>query len=505
MSFHQELEYGPEIQKIVGVQFSIMSPDEIRRRSVAEVITNEIIVNDTPAAGGLIDPRMGVLDHGKKCPTDELDNRHCPGYFGHIELGKKVFYMHFLKYTIKTLYTVCWRCSKLLVAPTDPELRKVIQSTRGVNRFLAVAELCSKVRMCGVRNEDGCGAPQPTIIKSEPNSIGKLCAEWNSDDVGSPASASDSDDVKESSASKVNYNQLIWDADDVERIFRRMTDDEVEIIGMNPQFCRPEWLICSVLPVPPPSVRPSVRADNNTRMEDDLTHKLCDIIKTNKTLKQKIALNAQKNVIDEWYKLLQFHVATLVNNNLPGIPQAQQRSGRPLKSIMSRLNGKEGRVRNNLMGKRVDFSARSVITPDARLKLNQLGVPYDICINLTFPEKVNAYNKERLLGYIRNGYYKYPGAKSIKRKSTGKVISLSVLDTSTIELYDGDIVNRHLIEGDIVLFNRQPSLHKMSMMQHSVVPLPYKTFRLNVSVTKPYNADFDGDKQAIHSCRQQEA
>ena len=140
--------------------------------------------------------------------------------------------------------------------------------------------------------------------------------------------------------------------------------------------------------------------------------------------------------------------------------------------------------------KRVDFSARSVITPDARLKLNQLGVPYDICINLTYPEKVNAYNKERLLSYVRNGYSKYPGAKSIKRKSTGKIISLSVVDTSTLELFEGDIVNRHLIEGDIVLFNRQPSLHKMSMMQHSVVPLPYKTFRLNVSVTKPYNADF---------------
>ena len=148
--------------------------------------------------------------------------------------------------------------------------------------------------------------------------------------------------------------------------------------------------------------------------------------------------------------------------------------------------------------KRVDYSARSVITPDARLKLNELGVPFEICMNLTYPEKVNSYNRERLLGYIRNGFTKYPGAKSIKRKSTGKLISLSVVDTSTLELFDGDIVNRHLIEGDIVLFNRQPSLHKMSMMQHRIVPLPYKTFRLNVSVTRPYNADKN------FQCRQQE-
>ena len=233
-------------------------------------------------------------------------------------------------------------------------------------------------------------------------------------------------------------------------------------------------------------------------MEDDLTHKLCDILKTNKTLKYKIKQNANKKAIDEWYQLLQYHVATLINNNLPGIPPAQQRSGRPLKAIADRLKSKEGRVRGNLMGKRVDKSARSVITPDPRLKLNQLGVPIEICKNLTYAEKVNKYNKAKLLKLVRNGYYKYPGAKSIKRKTDNKIISLSVVDTQQMDIFEGDIINRHLIKGDIVLFNRQPSLHKMSMMQHEVVPLPYKTFRLNVSVTTPYNADFDGDEMNMH-------
>jgi DNA-directed RNA polymerase II subunit RPB1 len=483
MSIYQELDYNANTDVVAGMQFSIMSPDEIRRRSVAEIYTNETYDGDVPKVGGLFDPRMGVLEHGKKCPTDELDNRHCPGYFGHIELAKKVFHMHYIKYTIKCLQNVCWRCSKLLVSPSDKDVAKIVGGTKGVNRFLAVTELCSKARICGVKNNDGCGAIQPYTIKRE--TIGKLIAEWRKADI---QVSDDSDDVEEKKGEDV-LNQVIWDADDVEKILRRISDEEIEVMGFNKRLCRPDWLICSVLPVAPPSVRPSVRADNNTRMEDDLTHKLCDIIKTNKTLKDKIEKGAQKGIIDEWYKLLQYHVATLVNNNIPGIPQAQQRSGRPLKAIMDRLKSKEGRVRGNLMGKRVDFSARSVITPDARLKLNQLGVPYDICINLTYPEKVNSYNKERLLGYVRNGYSKYPGAKSIKRKSTGKIISLSVVDTSTIELFEGDIVNRHLIEGDIVLFNRQPSLHKMSMMQHSVVPLPYKTFRLNVSVTRPYNAD----------------
>jgi len=495
MTMFQELDYNADIQKVVGVQFSILSPDEIRRRSVAEIYTNETYDGDIPKVGGLFDPRMGVLEHGKKCPTDELDNRHCPGYFGHIELAKKVFYMHYIKYTIKCLQNVCWRCSKLLVANDDPDILRITSSTKGVNRFLAITELCSKINVCGFKNKDGCGAIQPYTIKRDTrDNIGKLIAEWRKTDIG--ISEEEEEEKKDDKKEEV-YNQVKWDADDVERILRRITDEDVTVMGFNKDYCRPEWLICSVLPVAPPSVRPSVRADNNTRMEDDLTHKLCDIIKTNKTLKQKIATNATKTIIDDWYNLLQYHVATLVNNNIPGIPQAQQRSGRPLKAIMDRLKSKEGRVRGNLMGKRVDFSARSVITPDARLKLNQLGVPYDICINLTYPEKVNAYNKERLLAYVRNGYSKYPGAKSIKRKSTGKIISLSVVDTATLELFDGDIVNRHLIEGDIVLFNRQPSLHKMSMMQHSVVPLPYKTFRLNVSVTKPYNAD------KIFQCSQQ--
>jgi len=482
MSMFQELEYNADIERVGGVQFSILSPDETRRRSVAEVYTNETYDGDQPKVGGLFDPRMGVLDHGKKCPTDELDNRHCPGYFGHIDLAKPVFHIHFLKYTLKTLQSVCCRCSKLLISPNNPEIVKIMHSKKGVNRFNAVTSLCSKIKRCGQQNDDGCGACHASIIRRETTSIGKLTAIWRNKDKDS----------------NTEDQQVLYEAEDVERIFRRIPDEDIEALGFTKEWCRPEWLICSVLPVPPPAVRPSVRADNNTRMEDDLTHKLCDVLKTNKTLKYKMSQSTNKKAIDEWYQLLQYHVATLINNNLPGIPPAQQRSGRPLKAIADRLKSKEGRVRGNLMGKRVDKSARSVITPDPRLKLNQLGVPIDICKNLTYAEKVNKYNKDYLTKLVRNGYHKYPGAKSIKRKGDGKLISLSVIDTKNIELMNGDIVNRHLIKGDIVLFNRQPSLHKMSMMQHEVVPLPYKTFRLNVSVTTPYNADFDGDEMNMH-------
>ncbi|NDE15528.1 hypothetical protein EBZ80_11420 [bacterium] len=238
----------------------------------------------------------------------------------------------------------------------------------------------------------------------------------------------------------------------------------------------------------PPQVRPSVLQDNNQRSEDDLTQKLIDIIKTNAHLQGLIGKGAKKGTIDEWTLLLQFHVATLVDNDLPGVGQSAQRSGRPLKSLTQRLGTKEGRIRNNLQGKRVEFSARSVITPDPNISVEELGVPLKVAMNLTFPERVTGFNIDRLYALVQNGPDKYPGAKSIVR-TAGRTISLKHVNTKTIQLFEGDVVNRHMLDGDPVLFNRQPSLHRMSMMCHRVRVLPYSTFRLNVSVTKPYNAD----------------
>jgi DNA-directed RNA polymerase II subunit RPB1 len=242
-------------------------------------------------------------------------------------------------------------------------------------------------------------------------------------------------------------------------------------------------------------------------MEDDLTHKYCDIIKTNRALKAKLEkeqsgmnkAEREKNskVINDWYQVLQYHVATLVNNKISGLPPAQQRSGRPLKSIQERIKYKDGRIRGNLMGKRVDYSARSVITPDPNIGIFELGVPQHVAQRITVPVIVNAMNRSKLTEYVRAGYGVYPGAKSIKKKS-GRLISLRVLNTSSLTLELGDTVNRYLMDGDFVLFNRQPSLHKMSMQIHRVLVLPYKTFRLNVQVTTPYNADFDGDEMNMH-------
>jgi DNA-directed RNA polymerase II subunit RPB1 len=485
MSLYKELDHTDKVREISGVQFSVMSPSEITNRSVVHV-TQTILYdsNGDPVIGGLFDPRMGVLDHGKVCPTDNLDNRFCPGYFGHIELARPVFHIQFIPIVLKILKCFCIRCSKLLIDKNSMEFMEIVKSYTGKKRFSEIVDRCSKqsgMKICGVDCEDGCGAVQPSkYVKKD---LSKIYAEW-----------------KDKSLEGIEADNIqILTAEFIQKIFRRISDEDCEAIGLSSKWCRPDWLICSVLPVPPPSVRPSVKQSNGQRSEDDITHKLIDIIKTNAHLRKKIDNEKSlENTVEEWTQVLQYHVATFVDNDLPNINPSTHRSGRALKTLRQRLKGKEGRIRGNLMGKRVNFSARSVITPDPNIKIDELGVPMKIALNLTFPETVTKYNKKKLIKYVRNGPFTYPGAKSIKRKVDGKSIALQYVDTTSIQLAEGDVVNRHLIDGDYVLFNRQPSLHKMSMMGHRVRVMEHNTFRLNVSVTKPYNADFDGDEMNMH-------
>ncbi len=264
-------------------------------------------------------------------------------------------------------------------------------------------------------------------------------------------------------------------------------------------------MIITVLPVPPPSVRPSVRQDNNQRSEDDLTYALANIIKDNRYLRLKLEAECQKTVIESYHGLLQYHVATFIDNEIPGIPQCAHRSGRCLKTIAQRLKGKEGRMRGNLMGKRVDYSGRTVISVDPNISIDEYGIPLPIAMNLTYPEVVTKYNKRQMEKLVRNGPNQYPGAKSVKKLKydcNGRpppcTILLKHVDPSKVILEEGDIVNRHLQNGDICLFNRQPSLHRMSMMAMKVRILKGSTFKLNVYVCQNFNADFDGDEMNVH-------
>ena len=461
-----------DVSKIIGVQFSILSPEEIRKNSVVEITSRDTYINNKPVPGGLFDTRMGVLEPGLICPTDGLTYIDTPGYFGHIELARPVFFIQHLKEIMKICKCVCFKCSKLLI---NKNQHKHVSEFSAENRWDYVSNLASKIKRCGDSTEDGCGCRQPDKIKLE--GMATIFANWDNIETedGAPSSA-----LK----TKMTPETIL-------KIFKRISDEDVSFMGFNPTWSRPDWMICQVLPVPPPAVRPSVKHDAQQRSEDDLTHIYCNIIKTNNDLFNKIRENAQTNAIEGLTSLLQYFVAMIVNNKVKGSEPMAQRSGRPLQCIMGRLNSKNGRIRGNLMGKRVDFSARSVITGDPNLSIRQLGVPLKIAMNITKPIVVNDRNRDFLLKLIQNGPDVHPGAKILERKN-GEHISLRYVDRSSIRLENGDIVHRHMMDEDAVLFNRQPSLHRMSMMCH-IVKIMKKgdTFRMNVGDTKPYNADFD--------------
>lgn len=460
--------------KIIGIQLSMLSPEEIRKNSVAEITKRDTYINNKPVIGGLFDPRMGVLEPGLICPTDGLTYTDTPGYFGHIEMARPVFFIQHIKEIMKICQCVCFKCSKLLV---NKQLHKHALDMPNEARWDYVTALCNKVKRCGDMTEDGCGCKQPDKVKLE--GMANLLAVW------------ENIETTEGEDRKINMK---LSPETVLKIFKRISDEDVHFLGFSPIWSRPEWMVCQVLPVPPPAVRPSVKHDAQQRSEDDLTHIFSNIIKTNTDLKNKIEENAQGNVIESLTMVLQYYVAMIVNNKVKGAMPLAQRSGRPFQCIMSRLNSKNGRIRGNLMGKRVDFSARSVITGDPNLSIRQLGVPMKIAKNLTKPVVVNDRNRDFLLKLVHTGPDGYPGAKILERKN-GENISLRYIDRASIKLENGDIVHRHMMDGDAVLFNRQPSLHRMSMMCHIVKIMKVgDTFRMNVGDTKPYNADFDGDK-----------
>ena len=478
-----------------GIQFGIYSPEVIRSKSVVNITCETLYdSNGEPKINGLFDLRMGPIEPRIECKTCEQNYITCPGHFGHIELPKPVFNLQFETDIVKILRCICIKCSKLLVNKNDKIIKNIVALTKGNHkaRFDKIFKLCQKVKICGAidkKNESlydngGCGAIQPGKYNSSNfRSDYEIVAEWKDD----------SDEVPINISQKLN-------AEIVLAIFKRITEDDAIVLGFSSKWCLPSWLLITMLPVVPPSVRPSVRQYNSQRSEDDLTNKYYEIIKWTKMLRDILAKNTftPPDTIKQYNNQIQHHVITLFNNDIKGIPQSLTRGGRPMKTLRQRLAGKEGRIRNNLMGKRVDFSARSVISADANLKIEELGVPYKIAMNLTFPEVVNKININKLYQYVRNGNKVYPGARSVKRVKDGRQYLILDKDTSNFTLEYGDTVNRHLINGDIVLFNRQPSLHKMSMMAHKVRVMEGNTFRLNVDVCKPYNADFDGDEMNMH-------
>ncbi|MFH0849183.1 MAG: DNA-directed RNA polymerase subunit A' [archaeon] len=472
-----------EILKVIDeIKFTLTSPNEIRKLSAVEIQTADTYDEDgVPIVSGLMDGRLGTLEPRQKCRTCGNTAVACPGHFGHIELAEPVVHVSFAKFTHKLLSATCRNCGRILLNDKKTgdysvqleDLKKRLDTVP--NSFYDnVIRDAKKTQEC-----PHCGARRHSIEHIKPTSF---------------------HEIVEGGAVKIFPSAIR------ERL-ERITDDDLRLLGMNPQAARPEWTILQVLPVAPVTVRPSVTLESGIRSEDDLTHKLVDIIRINQKLKEARDSGVPVNIIQELHDLLQYHVTTYFDNEVSGLPPARHRSGRALKTICQRLKGKEGRFRGNLSGKRVDFSARTVISPDPNLDINEVGVPTDVAARLTVPEKVTPWNIEAMKDLVRRGPDQYPGALYITRPDGRRIRLEFVTERTTVAegLEPGFIVERHIRNGDIVLFNRQPSLHRMSIMAHKVRVLPYKTFRLNPCVCPPYNADFDGDEMNLHVLQGEEA
>ncbi|CAF3626686.1 unnamed protein product [Rotaria sp. Silwood1] len=467
------------------IQFGILSPDEIRRMSVTNppIEYADLFEEGKAKIQGLMDPRQGPPDQYSKCHTCTGSYIECLGHFGHIELIKPIYNVAFLSKILKILRCICFHCSKLLVDPNDPKILDIIKKTKGQyrQRLAYIFDACKERKICrGATNEndvtmndsDGCGRRQPKYRQS---GLG-LTIEWE-----------ETLNENEETRSKLSAARVL-------EIFQKISDTTCEVLGMNPQQTRPDWMILTVLPVPPMCVRPSISSfDDLIHCHNDLTYNLAKIIKANNILREHEQRGAASHIIEEDLQLLQYYCGTLINNDLSGIPKSCQKSGTPLKSIKERLEGKEGRIRKDLLVKQVDFSARTVITPDPNLSIDQVGVPRTIAQNLTVPEIVTPFNINWLKELIcRNA------AKNIIL-NTGEIIDLRCHPKSSdIHLQSGYIVERFMIDNDLVVLNHQPTVHKMSMMAHRVKILPWSTFRLNVSLTTPYDASFDGDEMDLH-------
>ncbi len=443
--------------RIKSILFGILSPDVVRSIARVRVVTSDLYDADGyPVEGGVMDPRMGVIDPGLYCRTCGGGIGECTGHFGYLELAKPVVHVLYTKTIYQLLKMTCRKCSRIMIVTEEKDEKSKKRMKKSLEKSITIPSKCPH-----------CGADQKKITFVKPYVY--------------------YEDKKE------------LDPIEIRERFEKIPDSDLKKVKF--RGGRPEWLLITLFPIPPVTMRPSITLESGERSEDDLTHKLVDIVRINQSLKENIDIGAPDFIISDLWELVQYHISTYFDNELTGVPLARHRSGRPLKGLVQRLKAKEGRIRGNLLGKRVNFSARTVISPDPRLSINEVGVPESVAKELTIPEYVTEMNRKYIKSLFDNDLVNYvvrPDGRRIKVTPDNKKDIVA-------NIGPGWQVERQLRDGDVTIFNRQPSLHRISIMGHYAKVMPHKTFRLNPSVCPPYNADFDGDEMNLHVMQTEEA
>ncbi len=465
-------------KKVKSITFGMLSPKMIKKMASAKIVTPELYDKEGyPVDGGLMDIRLGVIDPGLNCKTCGSRIKECVGHFGYIELARPIVHLKYVPVILSMLRSTCKECGRILIP--DNKISKYINELNEIEEDEGIVARRKRIKdiIAALKTTNKCPhckAKQYKIALEKPTTFVE--------------------------------NEKRLSPIEVRARLEKIPDSDIEVFGYNPSYMRPEWAILTVMPIPPVTMRPSITLESGERSEDDLTHKLGDIVRINQRLFENINAGAPEIIIEDLWDLLQYHITTFFDNSVAQLPVARHRSGQPLKTITERIKSKEGRIRHNLAGKRTNFSARTVISPDPMIDIDEVGVPLQIAMKLTVPEKITEWNMQYLKGFVERGPKSYPGANYVVRPDgRKKKITDETKEQLLEELQVGYAVERHLLDGDVAIFNRQPSLHRMSMMCHRVKVLPHKTFRLNPAVCAPYNADFDGDEMNLHIPQTEEA
>lgn len=520
--------HGPVKEQLVdqlpkrfkGIKFGIQSNQDIVNQAVLEVsdqMLYDIENNRAPFKHGPLDPRLGTSSKMGKCATCMQPLQLCTGHFGHIRLPLPVFHIGYLRFIQMILQNICKDCGHVLLVESDrrsflKELRRPgIDNLRRTGISKRINETCRKCKTCPY-----CGGINGTIKK-----LGTLklahdrYVAYNRSTAVKRQMPKGKLEFDQSFAAAKKYvpdlekhvKKALEDLNPLRvlNLFKKVSPSDCELLGLDPSEGRPEMFIWQYLPAPPICIRPSVAQDSSST-EDDLTTKLAEIVHLSGLIRGALGKGTAVASVMELWEYLQQQIAMYVNSEVPGL--SQPGFGKTIRGFCQRLKGKQGRFRGNLSGKRVDFSGRTVISPDPNLSIDEVAVPILVAKNLTYPELANHINIEKLRRLIRNGPTEWPGAMGVHKKADGGYkIDLKYADRRQVarDLSYGDKVDRHLEDGDIVLFNRQPSLHKLSIMSHMVKVRHWRTFRLNECVCGPYNADFDGDEMNLHVPQTEEA
>ncbi|KAL7268353.1 DNA-directed RNA polymerase III subunit C1 (rpo31) [Rhizina undulata] len=507
-------------KRIKEIKFGIMSPQDVVKQGVIEVATRELFELDggrTPVKHGALDGRMGISSKNGICDTCGEGLMNCNGHFGHVKLALPAFHIGYFKATVAMLQNICKECARILLDDNQrrtflKQLRTPgIDNLRRTNICKKINEQCKKAKICPHCREINGVVKKTGPLKITHDRFRAFNASNAAKKIPPEAKIAFDKSFSEAKKGNADLEKHVKKAMDdlnplkVLNLFKEVLPDDCELLGINPAEGRPEMFIWQYVPAPPVCIRPSVAQDSASN-EDDLTVKLTEIILMSSLIRTSLQSGQPIVTLMEQWDYMQAQIAMYIDSSLPSI-QRNYSDIKPIRGFCQRLKGKQGRFRGNLSGKRVDFSGRTVISPDPNLSIEQVAVPMLVAKNLTYPEKVSRYNIKKLQQLVENGPEVWPGANYVIKKETDFKQFLKFGDRKRTAAYlqIGDIVERHLEDGDVVLFNRQPSLHKLSIMSHYAKIRPWKTFRLNECVCGPYNADFDGDEMNLHVPQTEEA